>query len=333
MKAELTILAPDLLTRLDGGPRNVAVPLARTLARATRRRAAAPPYEDALAALFDIAPANEGSPPLAAITAAYDLEQPAPGLLRADPVYLRADPNRLFLFDAAALALDAAEADALLAALNAAFAGTGLAFLRGRAAARWYLQGAPAPAAATHSPQRLRGQPLEPDFATMQGLGPLKRVMTEAQMVLHDCATNEQRVAAGKPPVNSVWPWGGGAPQTLGAGPPTALCSDDDLALACAMHRGVPIAVGVAELLSGTAAAGGAVAVVCTPGGALTDPQRFGDAVLAPALAALARGALGTVDIDGGAWRLHFSRGTRWRFWRGAGGFLDALRVDPAERS
>jgi hypothetical protein len=192
---------------------------------------------------------------------------------------------------------------------------------------RWYLEGTAPPAVPTWSPRRLRGQPLEPDFATMLGLGSLKRVMTEAQMVLHDCAANEQRVAAGKPPVNSVWPWGGGTPRAAATAPPAAVVSDDDLALACARFAGTATAADVAALLQARPASAAALAVICAPGGTLAEPARFLDAVLGPALAALARGTLAAVSVDGGAWRLRFTPRTHWRRWRSARGFLDALRT------
>ncbi len=51
--------------------------------------------------------------------------------------------------------------------------------------------------------------PLEPDVASRKALGDLGRIMTEAQMVLHDCEVNKRRLSGGKPPVNSIWLWGG----------------------------------------------------------------------------------------------------------------------------
>ncbi|MGR8919545.1 MAG: hypothetical protein ACU85V_08000, partial [Gammaproteobacteria bacterium] len=237
MSQTLDILAPELVAQLDetgACPPALLELLARADIERCERR---PDLEHALALLGLVS--HGGSAPPAAASAAADLGDAAADVLRADPVSLRADVARVVLFDAVTAELGEAEADRLLALLNDAFRADGLALRRGRDPCRWYLEGAARPAGPTFSPAALNGQVLEPDIAGMRGLGELKRVMTEAQMLLHDCAVNAERAAAGRPPINSIWIWGTATLEPAATARAPGVCSDDPDVVARALAAGI----------------------------------------------------------------------------------------------
>ncbi|MEQ8232821.1 MAG: hypothetical protein RLW61_21605 [Gammaproteobacteria bacterium] len=314
--ASLSLHAPDLLEQVVAAwPSPAARAIARQLARADEAyHDEAPDEERAVLALLGIDAPGGGSPPLAGVTAAYDLGAAAPGVVRADPVYLRADVARVVLFDAGHVGLAAAEADALIELLNASFAGDGLVFRRGRAAHRWYLELPQAPLPGGASPERLAGAVLEPDVAERRGLGELRRFVTEVQMLLHDCAVNDARAAAGQPPINGVWLWGAG--ELPGAvAPPAFAWGADDLLAACAAHAGVPHDDDPAALAHALARPPGAV-VARWPRGAAGSLEELLAGVIEPAAAALAAGRLARLVIDTAHAELVSTRGSRWRVWR-----------------
>jgi hypothetical protein len=167
--------------------------------------------------------------------------------------------------------------------------------------------------------------PLDADYAAW------RHALNEAQMVLHAHPVNQVRTAAGKPAVNSLWPWGGGrlpAPGThTGAGAHDALWSND------------PVARGIARLLrieGATLPANFRSAAARRPLAlfeAMEQPARSGDAIvwrdelarfeadwLAPALEVLRGGRLGTLRLiapgELAAAELQVSRHDMWKFWR-----------------
>src|SRR3546814_19166238 len=61
----------------------------------------------------------------------------------------------------------------------------------------------------------------------------------EAQVVLHNQPRNAQRAEQGRPPVNSLWFWGGGVLPDAVRSPHAALHSGDEIALALADAAGI----------------------------------------------------------------------------------------------
>jgi hypothetical protein len=333
-RTHLDILVPELPSALERAwPSASARRIADVLARAARYPAAQPDYEHALLALCGIADsgAAEGSPPLAGASAICDLGLPVAavpaGLVRADPVHLRADPTRLVLFDAETVGLDDDEADALLALLNEAFAADGHVFRRGAAATRWYVELAFCPATPGTSPARLRGLPLAPDAAARRAHAGLERLLTEVQMVLYECPINIARERAGKAPVNSIWLWGGGALPRPQRPRLSRLVSSDFLARACAAYAGTPALDTLAALPGALHAAQGGLAVICAPDSDEAQPDRFVHEVLDPVLAALRGGRLGSAAVHCTAGEYRLSRWSRWRIWRGGDALIAAWRA------
>lgn len=248
----LDLLVPDLIAPPDAPPgmRELRLrALERWLARADLERSAAAGAEAWLAERFAL--------PAPAATAAVCLageEAPREGAwLRADPVHLRIEGDSLVLHDASVLDVRREEAHALVAALQAHFAGDRLRF-HAPAPDRWYVEVPEGELPATVALDRARGR--DPFGLLPAGRGRINwpAALTEAQMVLCAHEVNAQREAAGAPQVNSVWFWGEGrAPATLErryaevhAASPFAL----GLArLSGARARGVPATLAQVDLL------------------------------------------------------------------------------------
>jgi len=241
-----------------------------------------------------------------------------------DPVRLNFQERSLVVDDPHNLRLSDDEAAALAVALAPTFAELGA--LEVLAPTRWNLRLAVTAPTFRDLPDTTgrAALPLPLDAA----YAPWRQALNEAQMVLHAHPVNRARTSAGLPVVNSLWPWGGGRlPQPRAATTHDALWSDD------------PVARGIARLLQingatlpdafGSAAARRPLAVF----DALERPARSGDAIvwrdelarfeadwLAPALAALRSGRLGTLRLvapgDLAAAELQVSRRDLWKFWR-----------------
>jgi hypothetical protein len=139
------------------------------------------------------------------------------GLDIDDAYWLCADPARFAVghndVRLAALVDDLgnADANALVATLNAHFAGDGVRFVVSRSA-RWFARVDDAPRLVTYPPQRALGAPLLPCLPTGPDAARWRRWQSEAQMLLFEHAVNRRREQNGRPTVDGVWLWGGGTP-------------------------------------------------------------------------------------------------------------------------
>ena len=332
----LVLVAPGLLGPVRGGlsgnaPRAPA--LARLLARADRtgrpHGAAADPARAVLEA-FGCPPGAEG---IAAACAAAEPVGEAGAWLRADPVHLRADHDRLLLFHARSAGLAPEEAEPLAEAAAEAFAPLG-ARLRVAAPARWYLALARPARIRTLPPWAVAGRDVAPGLPEGPDAGAWRRALTEAQMLLHAHEVNAAREARGLPPVNAVWLWGEGeAPRPRRR--PEAVWAGEPLAAGLARAAGTearPLPGDFGAWVGAASFSAGVHVVVAGEEGAWH--AAYGDeaawrgwvegmerAWLAPALAALGRGTLAGLELhagEGRCWRL--TRGGLRRFWRRARG-------------
>jgi hypothetical protein len=223
--------------------------------------------------------------------------------LHADPVHLRPDRDLLRLFDARHLGISRAEADALVAALNAHFAGDGLHF-HAPAAQRWYLRAEPPLDLATTPMARVQGCHIDGHLPTGADAGRFAALMSEAQMLLFQHAVNASREAAGRPAVNGLWCWGGGvwAPPTM---PPQLAVGSAPLLHGLAQAAGIAAAADTSLATLLTAPAGRVLMVQEALADALHDrdadawagaAERL-DAWLAPLPAALRSGALAELRL------------------------------------
>ena len=181
--------------------------------------------------------------PVAAVTALVDCDASigrAGPWLRADPVHLRPDIADLVLFDAVDAGVSGEEARALAEIVNKALQPDG-PVIGAAHPHRWYV--------ALEAPARMATTPLSlaagAKVSAAMPHGPdaprWRRWMNEVQMALHDCAVNIERERRGAPPINSVWPWGGGRlPPVSGAPAPFVQAwSDDALVRGLARHAGI----------------------------------------------------------------------------------------------
>ena len=196
--------------------------------------------------------------PVAPLTLAADGVDPQHYYwLRADPVELRMERNRLVLARTVP-DLDATETRELIAALNLHFARDGITLLA-PFPQRWYLRVDRAPGIATTPLACAVNRDIEAHLPQGDAALDWHRVINEAQMVLHEHAVNVAREARGAALVNSVWLWGGGAAPAIGRPLYPAAWGDDALTRSLAAAAGIArrdLPGNGAAWLTATAAAG-----------------------------------------------------------------------------
>lgn len=305
----LVLLLPPR-DRLRGGV-SAAPALARVLARADRAPPAEAGRDAQLLRRVELLPRRLAP---AAITRALDAPDAHFGSwLRADPAHLRADLARgRMLACGDDLALTTDEADALLKPLKPLFGDEGFP-ISAPTPGRWYLAlPAEVRLPPMSSPDDALGDDLHEHLPAGDDGRRWRRLLSEAQITLHNHPLNEERIAAGKAPVNSLWFWGGGAlPDRVRVAQP--VYSDDVVLQALATLakvRHAPLRTLADDALGG---------------GALVDLRRLRDIAqleapwLPWALQQLAERRVGSLQFDfadGAVFEYHAAH--RWRFWRRA---------------
>lgn len=297
----LTLLLPAR-ARLEGD----SPTLARVLARGDAASGAAGDEAQLLRA-FDVLPRGL---PVAALTRQYDRGDAAhQAWLRADPAHVRADLGAGRLLACGELGLADAEVEALLQPLRPLFGDDGCPISAG-APSRWYLalpRDARLPAFVP--PSRVLGDDIYAHLPEGDLGRRWRRLLSEAQVTLHNHPLNAERARAGKPVVNSLWFWGGGVLPDHVRSIHSAVMSDDLLCAALARQA----QVGHVELPVSLP--------LVPPRGALVDLRRLRAARaierdwVEPALARLRGQDLLRLDFADGS-RVDYRRGHRWRFWR-----------------
>ncbi|HEX5787609.1 MAG TPA: hypothetical protein VFY03_05480 [Woeseiaceae bacterium] len=165
-------------------------------------------------------------------------ERPATWVAAADPVYL--EPQRDTLCLHALPQLAPAELERLVVHLGSALGGDGFGFLRIGSLA--YVT-AEAPFATAAVPATaLDGK--RPHAYLPQGddARGQRRLVSEIEMALHEHPVNEERAAAGEPPVNGFWLWGGGEAPPAGSERLPPLFGDDPVLRGYWLARGATCA-------------------------------------------------------------------------------------------
>ena len=214
---DITLFVPGLLgpqpvyTQLPGSDKPDLKLLESWLSRAEETSV---PIHDPLTgifSLFNFASDSDEAVPVAAVTAAYDgLDAGQGWWLRADPVYLQADRDQAVLVASEELDLQPEECAALLETINAHFAADGWQ-LHAPHPQRWYLQLNEADAIRTTPLPQVMGQGVNQNLPHGESRRQWHSRLNELQMLLHNHPINQQRVQAGKLPINSVWLWGEGS--------------------------------------------------------------------------------------------------------------------------
>jgi hypothetical protein len=292
-----------------------------------------------LGRLFGINVAADREIPAAALTWLADSGQPAEyWLMRADPVHLRADQSCLRLFDSHSFTITREEADALVVAFNDYFRETGWKLVA-PLPQRWYLSLPQPPSLLMLSPDRVAGQDIDPCLPRGADAARWHALLNEIQMLFHTHPVNTAREQRGAPPINSIWPWGGGRLPGQLQPRVARLLSGHPLATGLAKHTSIPcndMPAAVGELLAGTGEG-------CT---LLVDdrlewPMHYGDIEawldglqaletdwFVPLLAALRGGVLASLEIHPcNGLGFHVTRGDLRRFWKRVRAFEAACKA------
>jgi len=322
------LLVSDLFWPASAGNEpysGLALPALETLlARGRRLKTPGASLERALSAQYHLPDAL----PLAPISLRGDGGEPgADWWVRADPVHLKVHRDQLVLADASRLAVTPEEARDCVAALNSHFASDEITFVAPHPD-RWY--------ARTANEPRLRTTPTSE--AAGRGVGTLlpqgddgarwRRVINEAQMLLHEHPCNQAREQADRHAINSIWVWGPGRGQEIAASF-DAVWADDPVATGLAAASGSaarPLPVSGSSLLE-SRRAGRHLVVVKQPVTAYGDLAVWRHAVehlehswAAALVAGLRDGAIDTLTLQGlgpdYGYTSVLTRRDRLRVWR-----------------
>ena len=325
--ARLNLFVPKLFSQSPGSARaGSGAVLARLIARADCEIRAPVSIETALCAEFGFELSDEKTPPVADVTAAIDLAGAAgaSGFVRADPVYLRADPGHLVLFDARSLDLTGREADAVLAHLNSGLEEHQVTLLRGVDQTRWYAALDCGADLGSFSPSCISGCHVDGHLPVGSSAAFLGRVMNEAQILLHDAEVNTQRRDRGLPPVNSVWFWGAGKLPAPRTGGPDVVVANDVLSAGLAkklnrvwLERTDDVPAWLDRIQPGQSA----LVVIGAPTGAISEApdttlEEFEIQWCVPLCRALKTGRLRELHLITDRARFLITRRSLRRFWR-----------------
>ena len=327
----LTLLVPGLfgLPSGVGGEPPPATPfLEALLARAETIPATGVEFEQQAFGLFGVDMPTEGDVPVAAVTRALDLGIIDKGWwVRADPVHLRPERDRLVLFDTQTVALSQEEAARLSAELAESYAAEGW-LLKAPRPGRWYLKPPRAARITTTPLAQVVGKDIHPYLPQGKEGKAWHTLLNEFQILLHTAAVNAEREQRGDLPINSLWFWGGGRLPSINAVDWAHVCSEEPITLALARLSEIPSSAKPADFAEWQRQArqpGAYLIVIDDARGAAQhgDGERWLRAVeslerdwMVPAFKALRASGLEslTLHADGRAYRIGPRQARRW--WR-----------------
>lgn len=305
----LSLLFPaQLHPALASTPKSRTKALRTLLARA-QTSACASSHERLLFDLFAAEYDKTMPPPVAAVTHTHDAgsanDSAGTGWwLRADPVSLRPDGDRLLMLGNHAFSIRADEAAALGAELRDVFAARGFEFSTPHPK-RWYLRLAQDPRVTLTALDDVVGHDIMHHLPQAQDTHEAARwrsLLNEVQMQLHGSPVNRARAARGELLINSVWFWGGGplpgvVPQRF-----VQVWSHEPLSLGLARLSGAASAAvpaSGAEWLQLATLAGSHLVVIAPPAAADAEhrAEDFSATWCAPLLSALKSGAIEIFDL------------------------------------
>ena len=190
--------------------REYAPALATLLKRASVAEELASSLESWIARRFGC-DANEENFPFAAVASRADrnTDCAAKYWLRADPVHLSVNRDRIVLLDASQLDVTAVESTALVASMQAHFESDALTFSAPHPR-RWYIASDKPFAIRTHCVSAVRGRNVADYWFDGADRALWQTRLSEMQMLLHAHPVNDAREAAGQLQINGVWFWGEG---------------------------------------------------------------------------------------------------------------------------
>lgn len=327
---QIQLLIPGLLwpgASLVGPASGLALPgLERLLGLGRRSLGAFEPLDRQLARLFGL-DGGDAPAPFAALRrlGEPDAPPPAPGdhWLCADPVNIAFAREHMLLHELPEAELEADEAAALVAALNAHFAELGR--FEACSPTRWYLRLAAPTRAVLYPLHDVAGRPMKHFLPEGEDARLWQRTMNEAQIVLYNHPLNQAREQRGLRPANGVWFWGAGRLPAAPRAPHAAVQASDPLVVGLARAAGVEPTPPALE----AALRADTLVVLDT----LLKPAQQLDLArwraglealerdwFAPLAAALGSGRLRALQLlapgDRGTLELRLRAAERWKFWR-----------------
>ncbi len=277
-----------------------------------------------------------------ALTAAADGIEYSPGMMRADPVHVRADGAQLRLFCGEGFEPSTAQSKLLIAELARLVPEA--KFISGRHPARWYIQLAQAFDFSTPAPAEINQRAIEGHLPSGKDAPQLHVLLNEIQMALYQSEVNNQRERDGQSPINSIWFWGTRPLVTEGARANFALWGNDVVGCALAERSGATFfeELNVSEVVGATLPSHlSRLVLFNSPNGPLTERgpeinlEKF-EQVWAPSLLRKLRlGGIQQLEIIDLRRRLIINRFDIWKIWRHSSYFKDKLTVhiDPSKIS
>lgn len=159
-------------------------------------------------------------------------------IMHADPVHLQADMDHAIMTSPAGLDLFDEHADQLVQSLNETFSEDGVRFSR-QNANEWFVTASDEIRLQTTPLIDSVGRNVNSLLPTGEAADYWKRLLTEAQMLLHSHEVNDLREARGLPRINSLWFHGNGVLPGKGEHQVQKLFSDDPVILGMACYAGV----------------------------------------------------------------------------------------------
>lgn len=271
------------------------------------------PWQRGLLSTLDLPAADFGSAPVSAFGSRVG--EAGEYWMQLEPVHFAAGLDRLsFLPLSGAAAVQVAERAVLAPLLAGHLRSCGMelqTLVDGGWAARcersWQLD--------TTNPDAASAAELDRVMPKGADAGPLRRLMTELQMVLHDHAVNDARARLGLPAINAVWFWGAARmpqPKSVRALPLAAGDAPYLRGLYDLHNQSVePGPTTCDALLASTATSERVLAVV-----PCMDLPTFEQQWIAPLVDALASRRIARLDLILDSWLLQLDRGALRRFWR-----------------
>lgn len=306
-----------------------AVPaLGQILGRGRRRRVAESDYYRQLAGLLGLDTSPDKDVPVAAVTRLIDGEEHPGGVwMRADPVHLSTDRNRLLLVDARVFPLSQHDALAVATAVQQVLDQDGWS-LEVPFPDRWYLRLEEDPGVTTFDPFSSGGRDVDSHLPAGPGARSLHRLLNEIQMQLYDTDINRERESRGELPVNSLWFWGTGELPDVLPRLWSEVYSDDVFARGLAMLSSTPcrpLPETAGDLLAGMGERSEVLATLdaCRLPAQYADLPRWHEAVaaleenwFAPLLRALEEDALQELNVITEHHAFRLRRLDLMKFWR-----------------
>ena len=178
--------------------RNIEILLARA-----DKRPAPVDYPRTLFSLFGLNYPELAALPTASLCWLADSDQPPPhNLMHADPVHLRADMDRVLLFDPGSI--EEKEAAEIVDTFNSHFRDDGLT-LYALTPGRWYISSSRPTQVSTQPVEVVTGRNIDPFLPEGQDAKFWMQIFTELQMLFHGLPLNLERQRCGRLPVNGIW--------------------------------------------------------------------------------------------------------------------------------